>query len=95
MLSVKYDVIPIMVLDPLDIRLPDIDCQIMLQDPYTSEEMLINPKLAKPGYDRNARIREIEITKTFKDYDIELLKLSTEEDFSSKLIDYMNKIGAA
>jgi uncharacterized protein (DUF58 family) len=90
MLALKYDMIPIMVLDPLDRKMPDLDTQIVFSDPFSGEEMVVNPKLVKSGYERNAKIHELHIEKMFKDFGVKLLTLQTDQNFAVPLMNYMN-----
>jgi uncharacterized protein (DUF58 family) len=90
MLALKYDMIPIRILDPLDRKMPDIDTQIVFSDPFSGEEMVINPKIVKKGYDRNAHIHELHIEKIFKDFGVKILTLQTDINFAVPLMNYMN-----
>ena len=50
-LSSRFETIAIGIRDPLDITLPDMNREIVLEDPSTNEQLVINPKIAKRAYE--------------------------------------------
>ncbi|RME54749.1 DUF58 domain-containing protein [Candidatus Woesearchaeota archaeon] len=89
--SAKYDLIGIMVRDPLDLTLPQSSSQIVVSDPYTGEKMLIEPKRFKKRYEEEIK-KELDYFKeTFKENSSDLLILRTDENFLIKLINFFNE----
>lgn len=84
-LGAMVETIAIMVKDPLDRTFPDLDKEVVIEDPKTRERMLVNPKIAKKIYEKNAALQEDIVKKIFEDSNIDFVSLGTEEDFSPKL----------
>jgi len=84
-LGALYETIAIMVRDPLDRTLPDLDKEVVIEDPVTRERMIVNPKIAKKIYEENAKKQEDMVKKMLEISNIDCLSLGTEEDFSPKL----------
>ena len=61
MLSSIFETVAIIVRDPLDIRMPDLNKEIVISDPESNKSLLINPKIAK-----NAYIKISEINSKYK-----------------------------
>lgn len=84
-LGAMVETIAIMVKDPLDRSFPDLNREVVIEDPKTGERMLVNPKIAKKIYERNAAFQENMVKKIFENSNIDFVSLGTEEDFSPKL----------
>lgn len=84
-LGALFETIAIMVRDPLDRTLPDINKEVVIEDPVTKERMVVNPKIAKKIYEENAMKQENMVKKMLEVANIDCLSLGTEEDFSPKL----------
>ena len=80
-----FETIAIMVRDPLDRTFPDMNKEVVIEDPSTKERMVVNPKIAKKIYEENALRQENMVRKMFEIANIDCLTLGTEEDFSPKL----------
>jgi uncharacterized protein (DUF58 family) len=81
-LSGLFETVAIIVRDPLDNSLPDINKEVIIQNPDTGEKLLINPRVAKRVYEANALNQLSLVKKTFKDFNIDFLELSTDKPFS-------------
>lgn len=84
-LGAMFETIAIMVKDPLDRTFPDINKEVVIEDPISGERMLVNPKIAKKIYEENAKKQEEAVKNIFDNASIDYLTLGTEEDFSPKL----------
>lgn len=84
-LGALFETIAIMVRDPLDKTFPDLNKEVVIEDPITKERMVVNPKVAKKIYEENALRQEEMVKKMFETANIDLLSIGTEEDFSPKL----------
>ncbi|MFH1332547.1 MAG: DUF58 domain-containing protein [archaeon] len=84
--SEKFDLIGIMVRDPLDEKMPRIPGQVLVEDPYTGRRMIIDPRMVADDYEYEAK-REIKgMEKMFKDNNSNFLKLTTTERFVEPVI---------
>lgn len=84
-IGAMFETIAIMVKDPLDRTFPDLNKEVVIEDPKTRERMLVNPRIAKKIYEINAALQEDMVKKLFEYSNIDYLSLGTEEDFSPKL----------
>jgi len=87
----KFESMAIMVKDLLDKSFPDIDREIVIEDPLTKEQILINPKKVKGIYEKNALEREIVVKDIFRRADIDLLELMTHDSFASSLAGFLKE----
>jgi len=76
----KFETISIMVKDPLDVSLPKINEEIVVRDPLTGENILVNPITARKMYEKHALQQEEIAKKIFKEANSDLLYLKTSED---------------
>jgi len=81
-LSSLFEVVAIIVRDPLDNNLPDINKEIVIEDPETKEKLLINPKVASGVYQENASKQLNLVKEIFEDSNIDFLEMSTEKKFA-------------
>lgn len=79
------ETIAIMVRDPLDRTLPELNKEVVIEDPKLHERLVINPKIAKKIYQANAMEQEELVKKIFRDSNIDFLSLTTDQDFSPPL----------
>tara|TARA_Y100000310_G_scaffold56999_3_gene52244 strand:- start:10751 stop:11662 length:912 start_codon:yes stop_codon:yes gene_type:complete len=82
LLAGKFEVVAIIVRDPLDIGLPDINKELVIENPVTNEKLLINPSLARSGYESNAVKQLNSVKEIFKDNNIDFIELSTKQRFA-------------
>lgn len=91
LLASKFETISIRVRDPLDITLPDIEGEIVLENPGTHDQIIINPKVAKATYEKYAaergKIAEGIIKRTQSDY----LDLVTDKSFAVPLAIFLKE----
>ncbi len=88
-LSKKFEVMALMVKDPLDKTLPDISAEVVIEDPLSGGQMLINPKLAKKSYEKYALEQENLVKKIFTEANIDLLSLMTDKLFVPALAEFL------
>jgi uncharacterized protein (DUF58 family) len=80
-LSNKFETIIIRVRDPLDITLPEIEGEIVLESPVNSQQIIINPNVAKRTYERYALEQGKMVEEMFKKTGVDFLDLVTNESF--------------
>lgn len=83
--SSKYDTIAVRITDPLDRALPKLNKEIVIQDPFTGTQILLNPSVAKKTYDFYAKKRHKETKSFLKHINIDLVDLDTSESFLNPL----------
>lgn len=81
LISNKYESSALMIKDPLDLALPDVDKEIVVEDPASGQQLLINPKKAGKIYERYALEQESMVRDVFRRSNIDLLKLTTDKNF--------------
>lgn len=89
--SHKFESIAIMVKDPLDNTLPDIDREIVLEDPVSREQIAINPKLVRKIYEIKALERTDNVKRIFRKSNVDLLELTTSKSFALPLADFIKE----
>lgn len=89
LLSTKFEVMTLMVKDPLDIALPDISTEVVLEG--SGQQLLINPHIAKESYSRISRENEVRVLKMLRDSDVDNLSLLTDKDFSFPLAKFLKE----
>jgi uncharacterized protein (DUF58 family) len=87
MAETKFSMIGIMVVDPIDRRIPEGMGQIAIGNPLTEDNMLIDPKLIGPFYEQETRRIEEHVRSTFFNEGSDFVLLQTNEDFIGKMIE--------
>ena len=90
-LSGLFETIAVIIRDPLDNTLPEINKEVIIQNPETGERLLINPKIAKKVYEMNAINQLNFVKKIFKDFNIDYLELSTDKPFSLEFATFLKE----
>ncbi len=89
--SQKFETIPLIIRDPLDEALPELDTEFVLQNPHGSGQMVVNSLVAKREYEKKAKEDKIKLMKIFEDSAIEPLELNTKESFVASLVEFLNQ----
>jgi len=82
LLSSRFETIAIRVNDPLDISLPDIGKEIVLEGVSNQNQIMINPKIAKRSYERYSLEQRNMVEAIFKKSQIDYLSLTTDKSFA-------------
>ncbi|MFH1590371.1 MAG: DUF58 domain-containing protein [archaeon] len=77
----RFELLGIMVRDPLDDKIPPVKAQIVTADPFTEGEELIDPYRIAEKYEEINRERVREIQTMFRKLRSDLLILHTTDDF--------------
>ncbi len=80
-----------MIKDPLDKTLPDINKEVIIENPKTGERLVINPKIAKNVYEKNSINQEILMKKIFQDSNIDFTEFLTNEHFAINLAEFLKQ----
>lgn len=84
--SAKHDVVCIVIRDPRDKYIPKQSGQIVIQDPYSDREMIIDSELISEQYTKHAIQNEKEIIQVGKESKADVLIIYTDESFVKPLI---------
>jgi uncharacterized protein (DUF58 family) len=87
-LNSRYESISLMIRDKIDISLPNVSGEFVLQD-KSGEQIIINPRLAKKSYGEYIRKKEIQIREIFKSKDIDLIDFVTDEPAVETLVTFL------
>jgi uncharacterized protein (DUF58 family) len=89
-----HDVIGVMVRDPLDIALPKVNGQYVLQDPFNDNTIYIDAhEYAKKYKDYNEK--QIKLLRTiFHNSKAKLLELETDKSFFNPTLKFLKQMGA-
>jgi len=88
--SRKFETIGIMVRDPVDMKMPELKREVVIEDVYTGRQLLINPSLIKYEYEKYALEQKKKVQEIFKKAGADLLDIYTNEDFIKPLTEFLN-----
>ena len=91
LLSSLFETIAIVIKDPLDKSLPNVNKELVIESSKTNEKILINPKIAKYAYQVNTLSQENNLKKMFRDFNIDFLELTTDVPFSLNLAEFLKE----
>lgn len=90
-LSSKFETLAIMVRDVLDGELPSNMPPLVLEDFYSGNQILVDPKIASARYNIST-LRQKHLTeRLFLDSNIDLLGLTTNESFIIPLVSFLKR----
>lgn len=84
----RFDVVGIMVRDPRDRNLPPVNRMVLVEDPFSEKQLLINPELISEKYRSYVAGEESRINDLFKKVGAGFISLSTDKDFSMPIMEY-------
>ncbi|MBS3134786.1 DUF58 domain-containing protein [Candidatus Woesearchaeota archaeon] len=82
----KFDTIGLMVRDPRDRTLPDDVGQVVIEDPYSNKDLLIEPGLIKEVYEDEIRRQEKWVKDLFLKDKSDFLLLTTDKSFVQPIL---------
>lgn len=91
LLSNRFETIAIRVRDPLDITLPDMEGEIILENPETHEQVIVNPNVAKNAYEKYALEQGKIVEDIFKKAEVDHLDLITNKSFAAPLAVFLKE----
>ena len=90
-LATLFEVVGVIVRDPLDYKLPKMNKELVIEHPGTNEKLLINPKIAAGAYEQNSFEQLNLVKEIFKDNNIDFLELSTEKSFAEEFAVFLRE----
>ncbi len=85
----KIETLALMVKDPLDRTLPDVSGELVVEDPRTGQQLLVNPKVVRNVYEKFSKEQEDFLRKVCLRHDIDLLELITDKGFVPHLSEFL------
>lgn len=89
--SGKLDIICVVVRDPRDMALPDADLEVSLTDPYTKEQIVINPSKIKKQFEEESKNQLNYVFSEFERNNLDYFMLMTDLGFLEPLIEFFIK----
>lgn len=94
LLTTKFETLALMIRDPLDEELPKSNYQMVIQEPFSQKQILIDSDFAAESYKKNALLQKNMVKLKFSEAGIDLLELKTNENFLNPMISFIrNRAG--
>lgn len=87
--AARFETIAVMVRDPLDISMPDISQEVVLEDSKTRRQIVVNPRLVKDQYEAHALEQENFVKKLFTDSSADFIDFYTHKPFAPKMAAFL------
>ncbi len=91
LLAYRFETIAIQIRDPLDVTLPEINGEVMLENLSTSEQVIINPKIIKNAYEKYVAEQEKIFKQVFEKSGVDYLSLITDKSFAPSLAMFLKQ----
>ena len=91
LLSALFETIAIVVKDPLDKSLPEVNKEVVIENPATRERLLINPKIAKHSYEIYALEQLDSMKKIFRNAGTDFAEFNTSSPFALDLATFLKE----
>lgn len=91
LLGARFETMAVMIRDPLDESLPDTPYQLIIQDPYSNEQMVIDSVLAAARYKSQVLKQKAVMRELFKNSGIDLLELNTSVSFVLPMVSFLRE----
>ena len=88
-LSSRCETMALMIKDPRDVNLPDTNTEVVIQDPTSGEQLLVNPRVARFQYEYFALQQEQRVLQTLSHAQIDTVSLRTSTPFATPLALFM------
>ncbi len=77
----KFETVALMVRDPMDERLPKTGYQFAIQDPYSKNQMILDPKISAEKYHEMAIKQKTSMKEIFRTSQIDFVELDSSKSF--------------
>lgn len=91
LLSHRFETIAIRVRDPLDMTLPDIEGEVVLEDKKSHHQVIINPRVAKRSYEKYAYMQAKMVKEIFEKSELDHVDLITDKSFAEPLTIFLKE----
>jgi uncharacterized protein (DUF58 family) len=85
----KFETIGLMIRDPVDLTMPDLDNEVIIEDIYTGEQKLVNPRVIKKQYEKYTLEQVAKVQDVFTKSGSDILDLHTNKDFLLELATFL------
>lgn len=86
----KFDLFCMLIRDPRDKVLPGDVKEVLIQDPVTSQRLLIDSALLKDRYTSYTKVQDLELQKYLKETTINFKETMTDEDFIKVVFNFFS-----
>lgn len=87
----KFQVIGVMIRDPLDRVLPDDSGQIYVSSPTGTKKIIIEPRKIRDVYEAYAKQQEKEVIEIFREAKCDFIELTTDKSFVEPIIAFFKR----
>ncbi len=91
LVSKKFNLISIIVRDPVDIALPEGSGEVVVEDPYSGSTLLINPRKINKEYSRETSSQLTKVKNLIKKSGGDYLFLETNKPFIKEIIAFFKR----
>ena len=91
LLASMFETIVIRVRDPLDVHLPNINGELIIENTSNNSQLINNPKVAKESYEKYVQQKEKLIEEIIKGSNVDYLDLMTSEPFAVSLAIFLKE----
>ena len=92
--SRKFDFVSMLVRDPRDLALPEGVGEVVVQDPYSGETLLVDPKKIGEEYKKDSKTEMNKIKSMMKKSGADFLFLETDKAFSKAISKFFRRRAA-
>ncbi|MCH7850172.1 MAG: DUF58 domain-containing protein [Nanoarchaeota archaeon] len=85
----KFETMAIIVRDPMDEILPDVQYQMSVQDPYSSKQMILDSKIVAEKFKLSAARQKGILKDLFKKSKIDFVELLTKDHFAIPIVVFL------
>jgi len=89
LMSSKVETMALVIRDQLDKTLPDVTGELVVENPSTGRQILINPKIAKKGYESNVSKKEAMLKEAFASAGVDYAEFMTDVNFVPILAEFL------
>ena len=85
MVGKKFDLIGVMIRDPIDKSLPDYNSNVILSDVFSNKQIIVNVDAIREDYAKYAEAKEKEVSDAFIQAGADFIELTTDKHFIEPL----------
>ncbi|MFH0798009.1 MAG: DUF58 domain-containing protein [Candidatus Woesearchaeota archaeon] len=90
LMAAKFDLVCVIIRDPRDKELPSDVGQVMIEDPYSGNRLVIDSKLLKKRYESYTKKQDKELISFFDENNIDYIELATNKDYLDAMFTFFN-----
>ncbi|MEK6946528.1 MAG: DUF58 domain-containing protein [Nanoarchaeota archaeon] len=83
----KFDLIGIMICDPIEIELPEYNGQVILGDTFSEKQVLVNVQSIRESYKKYEESQQKMVNEAFMQANADFLELTTDKPFIKPITD--------